>query len=243
MSTDEEHEAALEQAWECQEWLRSLGWPFLPLCDSGSGAHLRPHVEMDVSVENNRLIQQTLTALRQRFGFVDVGMWDLPRLCRFYGTWNRKGPYHTNGTGRMWRQSAVLEDEDPTPVTAAQLEALCQLMRVPTISEMMRGPIVARPGAQEKFVRRFTTYCERISVTVCAVRQLGDGTVLVQTEFCLLNEDHTGSSCGVGVGPDGVRKNLCKHTGCAMPWAQWSRLVEQKYGEPMRLDGEIKWKR
>src|SRR5882762_2858386 len=36
MSTDSEHEAALKQARECRAWLRSLGWPSLPLCDSGS---------------------------------------------------------------------------------------------------------------------------------------------------------------------------------------------------------------
>jgi len=239
MSTDAEHEAALTQARECRAWLHSLGWPLLPLCDSGSGAHLRPHVELDVSVENTRLIRRTLTALRQRFGFVDVGMWDLPRLCRYYGTMNRKSVENT--AGRPWRQSAVLEEGEQMPVAVSQLEALCALLRVPVIQPSGDG--IARPGTQEKFVRRFAAYCERIGVTVGAVRQLGDGTVLVQTEFCLLNEDHTGSSCGVGVGPDGVRKNLCKHTGCAMPWAQWSRLVEEKYGEAMRLDGAIKWKK
>lgn len=121
------------------------------------------------------------------------------------------------------------------------MEVLCDLLRVPAIR--LSGDGIARPGAQEKFVRRFTAYCEHIGVNVEAVRQLGDGTLLVQTEFCLLNEDHRGSSCGVGVGPDGVRKNLCKHAGCAMPWAKWSRLVEQKYGETMRLDGAIQWKR
>ncbi len=27
---------------------------------------------------------------------IDAGMWDLPRLCRYYGTWNRKsGEKHT----------------------------------------------------------------------------------------------------------------------------------------------------
>lgn len=232
MSTDEEHEAASVQARQCQSWLRSLGWPLLTLCDSGSGAHLRPIVEMDTSAENTRLAQRTLTALRQRFSFVDVGMWDLPRLCRYYGTWNRKGP-------AQWRQSAVLENGDAKPVSVSQFEALCELMTVPKIQAVSDG--VARPEAQEKFVRRFTAYCERIGVGVDAVRQLGDGTVFVQTGFCLLNEDHTGSSCGVGVGRDGVRKNLCKHSGCAMPWARWSRLVEEKYGELMRLDGEIRW--
>ena len=103
-------------------------------------------------------------------------------------------------------------------------------------------PMKTAPAGKEG-TSRFTAYCERVGANVEAVRLLGDGTVFVRTEFCLLNEDHTGSSCGVGVGPDGVRKNLCKHAGCAMPWAQWSRLVEQKYGEAMRLDGEIRWKR
>jgi hypothetical protein len=239
MSTDEEHEAALTQARGCRTWLHSLGWPILALCDSGSGAHLRAYVEMDVRAESTRLVQRALRALKQRCSFVDSTASDLPRLCRYYGTWNRKSA--ENSHERPWRQSAVLDDGERTPVTVAQLEALCELLQVPVVQPSGDG--IARPGAQEKFVRRFTAYCDRIGVNVDAVRQLGNGTVFLQTESCLLNEDHTGSSCGVGVGLDGVRKNLCKHAGCAMPWAQWSRLVEQKYGEPMRLDGEIRWKR
>lgn len=236
MSTDAEHDAALAQARECRDWLYSMGWPVLSLCDSGSGAHLRPMVEMDTSAEETRLVQRTLTALRQRFTLVDIGMWDLPRLCRYYPSWNRKSAENT--AERPWRRSAVLEAGEQKPISVAQLEALCELMRVPTIQPTGDG--IARPEAQEKFVRRFTAYCERLGVTVDAVRKLGDGTVFVQTEFCLLNETHTGSSCGVGVGLEGIRKNLCKHSGCAMPWGQWSRLVEQKYGQPMLLDGVIK---
>jgi hypothetical protein len=239
MSTDAEHEAALTQAWECRAWLHSLGWPRLSLCDSGSGAHLRAVMDVDVSAENTRLVQRVLRALRQKYSFVDSTASDLPRLCRYYGTWNRKSA--EDSPERPWRQSTVLDNGERTPVTLGHLEALCELLRVPAIQSSGDG--IARPGAQEKFVRRFTAYCERIGVAVESVRQLGDGTVFVQTEFCLLNEDHSGSSCGVGVGLDGVRKNLCKHAGCAMPWAQWSRLVEEKYGELMRLDGEIKWKK
>lgn len=237
MSTDAEREAALTQARDCRMWLHSLGWPLLPLCDSGSGAHLRPYVEMDGRFENTRLIRRTLTALKQRFSFMDTTASDLPRLCRYYGTWNRKS--EKNHVERPWRQSAVLEEGELTLVTVAQLGAICELMRVPVIQASGDG--LARPAAQEKFVRRFATFCERIGVTIESVRQLGDGTVFVQTECCLLNEDHKGSSCGVGVGRDGVRKNLCKHNGCAMPWAKWSRLVEHKYSESMRLDGGIRW--
>jgi hypothetical protein len=237
MSTDAEHEAALEQAWGCREWLRSLGWPLLPLCDSGSGAHLRPLVEMDVSVENNRLIQRTLAALRQRFRFADVGMWDLPRLCRYYGSWNRKGPHHTDGTGRMWRQSAVLEEGERTPVTAAHLEALCELMRVPVIQPSGDG--IARPQAVEKFVRRFTAYAEGIGATITAVKATGTKTLILSSP-CLLHDDHDG---GVGVTADGIRCVQCFHNRCkSLGWGQWSKAVEQKHG-PMRLDGGITWKK
>jgi hypothetical protein len=239
MSTEGEHITALNLARECQVWLRSLGWPLLSLCDSGSGAHLRAFVDLDASVQSTQLVQRVLQALKQRYSLVDSTASDLPRLCRYYGTWNRKSAEST--PERPWRQAVVLEEGESKLVAVAQVEALCELMRVPAIQPSGDG--VAPPGAQEKFVRRFTGYCERIGVNVDAIRRLGDGTVFVQTEFCLLNEDHVGSSCGVGIGRDGVRKNLCKHNACAMPWAKWAALVEEKYGEPMRLDGEIRWKK
>ena len=192
MSTTEEHGAALTQASECQSWLHSLGWPLLPVCDSGSGVHLRAYVEMDVSAESTRLIQRLLRALKQRYGFMDLTASDLSRLCRYYGTWNRKS--QENHVERPWRQSAVLDEGEQRTVTIAQLQALCDLLGAPPIQPSDGG--IARPGAQEKFVRRFTAYCERIGVNVEAVRPLGDGTTFVQTEFCLLNVDHSGSSCG-----------------------------------------------
>ena len=239
MSTEGEHESALQQARDCNVLLQSLGWPSLALCDSGSGAHLRALTKFDGIPENTQLMQRALIALRQRFSFIDVGMWDLPRLCRYYGTWNRKSP--ENSVERPWRMSCVLEEGDDALVTAGQLDHLCEVMQVPLIRPAGDGRV--HPETQEKFVRRFTAYCDRIGVNICVVRQLGDGTIMLRTEFCLLNEEHTGSSCGVGIGLDGVRKNLCKHNGCAMPWARWARLVEEKYSEPMRLDGEIRWKR
>jgi hypothetical protein len=240
MSTNAEYEAALTQAQNDREWFHSsLGWPRVSICGSGSGAHLRPFVNLEATPENTRLVARVLAALKQRSSFIDVGRYALNQLCRYYGTWNRKSA--ENDPLRPWRMSTVLDPGDSTLVTREQLMDLCDVIGVPEIK--LAGDGIARPEAQEKFVRRFSAYCERIGVTIDAVRQLGDGTVLIQTEFCLLNEDHTSSSCGVGVGRDGVRKNLCRHNGCAMPWSQWSRAVEQKFRQPMRLDGEITWKR
>jgi hypothetical protein len=234
MSTDDEHEAALAQARECRTWLHSLGWPLVPLCSSGSGEHLRPCVELDTSDENTRLVQRTLKALRHRFSFIDVTASDLPRLCRYYGTMNRKSA--ANSPERPWRQSAVLGDGERTRVTIAQMESLCELLHVPAIKPSGDG--IARPEAVEKFVRRFTAYAEKLGATITAVKTTGSKT-LILTSPCLLHDDHDG---GVGITADGIRCVQCFHTRCAVGWAQWSRLVEQKHGA-MRLDGAIKWKR
>ena len=129
MSTDGEHESALTQARECRSWLRSQGWPLLWLCDSGSGAHLRAFVDMDASAGSTRLVQRVLRALKQRYSFVDTTASDLPRLCRYYGTWNRKGAL--DSLERPWRQSAALEHGEQTLLTVAQMEALCDLLADP----------------------------------------------------------------------------------------------------------------
>lgn len=236
MSTDEEHEAALTQARDCRLWLPSLGWPILALCHSGSGAHLRAYVDMDTSAESTRLVQGALRALKQRYSFVDSTASDLPRLCRYYATWNRKSA--ENSPERPWRLSAALDEGERTPVIVAQLEALCKLLHVPVIQP--GGDGIARPQAVEKFVRRFTAYAEGLGATITAVKTAGGGKTLILTSPCLLHDDHDG---GVGITADGVRCVQCFHNRCAIGWARWSRSVEEKYKQPMLLDGVIQWKK
>jgi hypothetical protein len=230
--TGRDTKAPWTQAYECRKWLHDeQRWPVLSLCDTGRFPHLRGFMHLPASAEVKQLIRRALAGLKQRYSTLDAGMFDAPRVCRYYGTLHAV-------TGRT---SGVLEVGERVPITASQLNALSELMQVPVIQPSGDG--IARPDSQDKFVRRFTTYCERIGLRVSTIRTLGNRTVFVQTEFCLLNEDHKGSSCGVGVALDGVRQNLCKHAGCAMPWSQWSRAVEQKFGQPMLLDGVIQWKK
>lgn len=71
MSTDAEHASALAQACECRAWLHSLGWPLLAVCDSGSGAHLRPFVDLEASAADSRFTlpsQHTGTGRRAVIG-------------------------------------------------------------------------------------------------------------------------------------------------------------------------------
>ena len=53
------------------------------------------------------------------------------------------GDLERSNPERPWRQSAVLDEGERTLVTAAQLEALCDLMRVPVIQPSGDG--IARP--------------------------------------------------------------------------------------------------
>lgn len=234
MSTAGELEAALAQATECQTWLHSLGWPSLPMGISGSGIQTWPRVELDNSEASTALVKRVLQSLRQKFSFVDVGMWDLPRLCRYFGTWNRKGE---DTALRPWRQSAVLEAGEDTPVTIAQLKALCELLPVPEIKSSGDG--IARPAAVAKFIRRFVAYCDGLNVET-SVRTLPAGKVLISTSPCLLWDDHDG---GAGITPDGVRCVQCFHSRCQIGWARWARAVEEKFKRPMRLDGSIAWRK
>jgi len=128
-----------------------------------------------------------------------------------------------------------------TPLTIeprqAEIESLYAMFA--GSAQKAAGDGVPRPEAQEKFVRRFSAFCERVGIDVMDVRTLADGKVLILTNPCALHDDHDG---GVGITADGIRCVQCFHGRCSVGWSQWAKAVEQKHG-PMRLDGEIKWKK
>ena len=142
-----------------------------------------------------------------------------------------EGFFHTF-TGSHWEGTPV----DVMP-RQAEIDALYSLFAGPP--PKFTGDGVARPGVQEKFVRRFSAFCERVGIDVTDVRTLADGKVLILTNPCALHDDHDG---GVGITADGIRCVQCFHGRCSVGWAQWAKAVEQKHG-PMRLDGEIRWKK
>ncbi len=236
MSTDKDLQAAVDQAMADREWLHSsLGWPLLPYGISGSGVQVRPRTDLEATPENIRLVARVLTALKQRSSFIDVGRHALNQLCRYFGTMNRKGG---NDPERPWRMATVLDPGEQTPVTREQLIALCDAIGVPEVKGAGDG--VARPEAQEKFVRRFEAFCAMVGAEITEIRTQANGKILILTSPCLLHDDHHG---GVGITADGVRCVQCFHSRCSIGWARWSRAVEQKFGQPMLLDGVIQWKK
>src|SRR5271157_253469 len=89
-ATDAEHEAALEQARLCRDWLRTQGWPDPVLADSGNGGHLLYRIELANDLANAELVKHCLQALALRFSddqaIVDLSTYNAARIWKIYGT-------------------------------------------------------------------------------------------------------------------------------------------------------------
>src|SRR5271157_5003836 len=59
-ATDAEHEAALEQARLCRDWLRTRGWPDPVLADSGNGGHLLYRIDIPNDTASTKLVKGCL---------------------------------------------------------------------------------------------------------------------------------------------------------------------------------------
>jgi hypothetical protein len=135
----------------------------------------------------------------------------------------------------------LIRDMPLFPIPDAVIEGLERIKGAPAARPESDG--VAHPAAVEKFVRRFTAYCDRLNVESFVHPPTADGRVFIDTAPCLTADLHTegGEGGGVGVMPSGASFVGCFHTHCkALSWTDWRRAVEEKHG-PMKLEGEIQW--
>jgi hypothetical protein len=146
-----------------------------------------------------------------------------------------EGSQHPTGVAYQ-----LIRDMPLFPIPDAVIDGLERIKGAPPARPKSDG--VAHPAAVEKFVRRFTAFCDRLNVET-SVQTLADGRVFITTSPCLTADRHSegGDAGGVGVMPNGATFLACFHTHCkALSWADWRRVVEEKNG-PMRLEGEIIW--
>ena len=128
-ASEAEKQIAHEQAERVREWLRSQSWPEPWLCDSGNGWHLLYRIELPNDAASAELIKSILAGLKLRFPMVDSGNFNASRICKLYGSWARKAEHSDE---RPWRLSRIVEVGSDTPVTEAQLRALCPVSVVNT---------------------------------------------------------------------------------------------------------------
>jgi hypothetical protein len=130
-STDAQHEAAIEWAQRCRDWLRGQGWPPPILADSGNGAHLLYRVDLPNDEDATRLIKGCLKMLAERFNDegkpvneddviikVDTSVANSSRIWKLYGTMACKGDSTRDRPHRMAR---ILDNPDKLEVAPCRL--------------------------------------------------------------------------------------------------------------------------
>jgi hypothetical protein len=125
-STDEEKEAALQQAREVYGYLKERGWPEPVAGDSGNGAHLLYAVDLPNDAGSLELIKGVLEAFSFKFSDervkIDTSVCNAARISKLYGTTARKGD---STKDRPHRASRLLRvPERRIEVSREQLEAL-----------------------------------------------------------------------------------------------------------------------
>ncbi len=125
-SSDEEHAAALEKAYQIREYLTSLGWPDPIIADSGNGAHLLYPIDLPVDQESAALIRSCLKALDQHFSddqsTIDTSVANPARIWKLYGTRSRKGDHTPE---RPHRQASIISS--PPASTSVHVPMLMAL--------------------------------------------------------------------------------------------------------------------
>lgn len=125
-----EKAAAKDTLGRVVRWLTEQGWPAPLVADSGNGYHALYRVDLEAE---STLVGAVLDALAERFGSpackVDTTLRDAPRICRLYGTTNRKG---TATAERPHRRSKLVPAPPPVQVPPAKLLAVAKLASGPS---------------------------------------------------------------------------------------------------------------
>lgn len=94
-SSDDELALAIEQRNRLVQALRGLGWPMPAMAMSGNGAHAMFRCRMPVSAEFREALTALYRGLQVEFSTDQVGfdptVRNPARICRLYGSTNRKG--------------------------------------------------------------------------------------------------------------------------------------------------------
>jgi hypothetical protein len=106
-STDAEHQAALDRARDCRDYLQEQGFPEPIFADSGNGAHLLYRIDLPNEQEGTALVKRILDFLADRFSDsvvdVDRKVFNAARIWKLYGTLSAKGDHTQDRPHRIAR--------------------------------------------------------------------------------------------------------------------------------------------
>jgi hypothetical protein len=140
-STDAEHDAALQRAIACRDWLSAQDWPAPIYADSGNGAHLLYRIDLPNDDASRDLVTQCLEALALHHAddavSLDVSVFNAARIWKLYGTRACKGEHLTARPHRLARFIDV--PDTVSIVSPQQLETIAALVPSSSPSEPTRS--------------------------------------------------------------------------------------------------------
>jgi hypothetical protein len=222
-STDAEHNAAIEAACACRDWLTGYGVSdnSIILADSGNGAHVLVRLPDIPNVSTDGMVKQILQALSDYLTTdkvsVDLKTFNAARIWKLYGTVARKGD---STDDRPHRQSRILSMPDEIkPASLEVLKTLASLAPVP-------AP-VSTATSTSTFNLDDWLATHGIVVTRKDAYQGGTRFIL---EECPFYPEHTGTSCAIIQWPSGMLTFNCQHNHCTgKTWADVRELKEPGY--------------
>jgi hypothetical protein len=144
-SSEEEHEAAIQLAFDIRNGLMERGWAkdAFVIADSGNGTHVLVRIDLPNDEESTNLIRRCLNVLSLQYGGkikVDGTMFNASRIIKVYGTVARKG---SSTKERPHRQAWIIdapEKSDVVAITKEQLESLCSELKSANVDRKTTAP-------------------------------------------------------------------------------------------------------
>jgi hypothetical protein len=210
-STDAEHDAALQRAQACRDWLcGNWGWPAPVYADSGNGAHVLSRIDLPNDKASRALIKRCLEAVALYFNddmvTVDLTTSNAARIWKVYGTLACKGD---NLPERPHRLARLLDVPDPLiVVTREQLEALAALVPEPPKA-------TSRSSYDKREAFNLETWIAAHGVPVVSHRPWNNSGYRWVINPCPWNNAHTNGSAFIVQLANGAIAAGCHHNGCA----------------------------
>lgn len=118
-ATDAEHQAAIDLAIQCRDWLMAMGFPASIVADSGNGAHLLFRCDLPNEPAITELFKRCLGAIAAKWDnaavTVDRKVYNAARIWKLYGTAAAKGDNLPERPHRVARILEVPERLDVVP--------------------------------------------------------------------------------------------------------------------------------
>ena len=265
-ATDEEKAKTYEVILLVRAYLRACGFPDPVLADSGNGYHLLYRIDLPAETD---LVKKILAVLADRFDTdsvsIDTVVHDAARICKFYGSFARKGQ---DTPERPHRRAQILEVPGAAcpdrrqgakfeTVPTHLLEALASEADSLQPKQERSGASRATPSPQPIFHASGTAFDGRLDVPRWLQSRgvqfrtkkttTDDGRTVFLLAKCPFNAAHgRAGEVSIMQSPDGKLSALCMHNSCAgLGWKHFKLAIgkpdQEHYNFPPTVRRIAKW--